>query len=138
MYISPAIDKKLKPTFGTKFESTMSTPEPFEIHVSDELLRVTRAKLESARFPDELQDVGWEDGTPTSEIRKLRDFWLHSYDWREEEKKINAEMPQFKLKVPVTDWGQIELHFVHKRSSRADAMPLLFTHGCMMITFTFH
>jgi len=40
------------------------------------------------------------------------------------------ELPQFKLKIPVTDWGQIDIHFVHKRSSRQDAIPLLFIHGC--------
>jgi hypothetical protein len=109
----------------------INAPEPFEIKVNDELLRLTRTKLESARFPDDLQDAGWEDGTPSSEIQKLRDFWLHSYDWREEERKINVELPQFKLNVPVTDWGHVELHFVHKRSSQVDAIPLLFTHGCM-------
>jgi len=112
--------------------SMMATraPNPFKLNVADELLRDTRTKLENARFPDELQNAGWEDGTPTTEIRKLRDFWLNSYDWKTEEKKINAEMPQFKLDVPVAGWGEIELHFVHKRSDRSDAIPLLFIHGC--------
>lgn len=104
--------------------------EAFQINVSDELLSATRAKLANARFPDELEDNGWEDGTPTAEIRKLRDFWLQSYDWRTEEAKINSELPQFKLKVPVLGWDTVELHFVHKRSARSDAVPLLFLHGC--------
>ena len=108
----------------------MVTAEAFQIHVSDELLRATRTKLENARFPDELENIGWEDGTPLAEIRKLRDFWLNSYDWRAEEAKINSELPQFKLKVTVTGWDHVELHFVHKRSSRPDAIPLLFIHGC--------
>jgi len=110
-------------------------PEPFQLNVSDELLRITRTKLEAARFPDELSDVGWEDGTPTTEVKKVTDFWLTSYDWKVEEKRINAEMPQFKLKIPVTDWGQIDLHFVHKRSGRQDAIPLLFIHGCKFSRF---
>jgi hypothetical protein len=53
---------------------TSKHPKPFEIKVSDDFLRETREKLEAARLPDELQNTGWEDGTPTSEIRKLRDF----------------------------------------------------------------
>jgi len=105
-------------------------PSPFELNVPDELLRETRTKLENARFPDELENAGWEDGTSTTEIRRLRDFWLNSYDWKAEEKKINAEMAQFKLNVPVAGWGEIGLHFVHKRSDRSDAIPLLFIHGC--------
>jgi hypothetical protein len=108
----------------------MSSPRPFKVSVTDELLSKTREKLASARFPDELEDIGWQDGTPTSEIRRLTKFWLNSYDWKTEEAKINAELPQFKLDVPVTDWDQIELHFVHKKSSRPDAIPLLFIHGC--------
>ena len=109
---------------------TRDSGEPFQINVSDELLQATRAKLAGARFPDELEDIGWEDGTPTAEIRKLRDFWLDSYDWRAEEAKINSELPQFKLNVPVTGWDTVDLHFVHKQSPRNDAVPLLFIHGC--------
>jgi hypothetical protein len=105
-------------------------PKPFELNVADELLRETRTKLVNSRFPDDLENAGWEDGTPTTEIRKLRDFWLNAYDWKTEEKKINAEMPQFKMGVPVAGWGEIEIHFVHKRSGRSDAIPLLFIHGC--------
>lgn len=108
----------------------MASPEAFKIHVSDELLSTTQAKLANARFPDELENIGWEDGTPAAEISRLRDFWLDSYDWRAEEAKINSELPQFKLKVPVTGWDHVELHFVHKRSARQDAIPLLFIHGC--------
>jgi len=48
---------------------TMTTPNRFNINVSDELLRLTRQKLESARFPHGLQDAGWQDGTPTAEVR---------------------------------------------------------------------
>jgi len=43
---------------------------------------------------------------------------------------INDELPQFKLEVPVTGWDSVDLHFVHKRSSRLDAIPLIFIHGC--------
>jgi len=109
---------------------TSRQPKPFQLHVADELLGQTRTKLENARFPDGLQNSGWNEGTPTSEIRKLRDFWLSSYDWKTEEEKINSEMPQFKMEVPVVGWGDIELHFAHIRSERSDAIPLLFIHGC--------
>ena len=109
------------------------TPRPFQLNVADDLLQQTRKKLENARFPDVLQNAGWEDGTPTAEIRKLRDFWLNSYNWKTEELRINNEMPQFKLEVPVTGWGEIELHFAHKRSNRSDAIPLLFIHGCIHV-----
>jgi Epoxide hydrolase N terminus len=104
-------------------------PRPFKLHVGDELLNQTKKKLESARFPDDIAD-GWEDGTPSSEVRRLRDFWLKSYDWRSEETRINNELPQYKQAVNVTGWGSLDIHFVHKRSSRPGALPLIFIHGC--------
>jgi hypothetical protein len=104
-------------------------PRPFKLHVSDELLNQTKKKLKSARFPDDIAD-GWEDGTPSSEVRRLRDFWLKSYDWRSEETRINHELPQYKQAVNVTGWGSLDLHFVHQRSSRQGALPLIFIHGC--------
>lgn len=58
--------------------------------------------MKSARFPDELDDMGWQDRTPISEVQKLRGFWLNFHNCNAE--KINKGMPQFKLKVPITDW----------------------------------
>lgn len=51
------------------------------------------------------------------------DYWRHSYDWRAWEAKLNG-MSQFTTHV-----GGVMLHFVHERSSRADAVPLLLLHG---------
>jgi len=108
-------------------------PRPFKLHVSDELLNQTKKKLDSARFPDDIAD-GWEDGTPSSEVRRLRDYWLGSYDWRSEETRINEELPQYKQTIDVTDWGSLDLHFVHKKSNRPGALPLIFIHGCNLPT----
>jgi hypothetical protein len=38
-------------------------PTPFTINIDDSILKLTKEKLQDARFPDELQNVGWE-GTP--------------------------------------------------------------------------
>ena len=45
----------------------MAQATPFEIHVSDELLELTRKKLELSRLPDQLLDVEWE-GTELPEF----------------------------------------------------------------------
>jgi hypothetical protein len=39
-------------------------PTPFTINIDDSILKLTKEKLQEARFPDELQNVGWE-GAPT-------------------------------------------------------------------------
>jgi pimeloyl-ACP methyl ester carboxylesterase len=68
------------------------------------------------------------DGTPVSEIERLRNHWLYHYDWRIHEAKIN-ELPQFTIPVDVDEFGEMTIHFVHKKSVVKDAIPLIFIHG---------
>ena len=61
-------------------------------------------------------------------IRDVVDFWRKSYNWREEEARLN-ELPQYTCHVELGCFGDLEMHFMHSTSSAADAVPLLFTHG---------
>jgi pimeloyl-ACP methyl ester carboxylesterase len=75
------------------------------------------------RFPDEIDDTGWEYGIPTSYLRELVEYWRDAYDWRVHEVGLN-ELPHFRTAVD----GQ-SIHFVHARSAHANALPLLLVHG---------
>lgn len=112
--------------------STMTmTPVPFTINLPDSLLEETRLKLLAARFPDELSlESGkkWTYGTPTDVVKDLVKYWINSYDWRKQERELN-KFPQFTLDCPVEGQETINVHFLHQRSSRPDAIPLLFVHG---------
>lgn len=61
-------------------------------------------------------------------MQEILDFWRTEYDWRAEEARLNA-MPQFMTDINVEGFGEIQLHFVHSRSRREDAIPVLFLHG---------
>jgi hypothetical protein len=119
----------------------MATPKPFKINVSDDLLDLTKKKLKLSRLPDQLANVEWEghslhhspaltqvDGTPVAEVERLRNHWQNDYDWRKHEAEIN-QLPQFTLPVEVDDFGELTVHFVHKKSTSPDAIPLIFCHG---------
>ena len=69
------------------------------------------------------------DGTPVSEMERLRTHWLTKYNWRTHETQLNAQLPQFTVPVQVDGFRELTIHFVHKRSSRKDAIPLIFVHG---------
>ena len=101
----------------------MSGVEQFEIHVDDSTLNDLRARLAASRFPDQIEDTGWEYGTPVPYLRDLVTYWLDGYDWRAEEKRLN-ELDHFRTTID----GQ-SIHFVHVRSTRGDALPLLLLHG---------
>ncbi|RYN95084.1 hypothetical protein AA0120_g3820 [Alternaria tenuissima] len=106
-----------------------SQPEPYTISIADTAIEKLKRKLSDADFPDELDTPDqWPYGSPLSDVKRLAKHWETGFDWRKVESKIN-ELPNFRKKVQVDGFGQIDIHFVHKRSSNPNAVPLLFSHG---------
>jgi epoxide hydrolase len=97
--------------------------EPFPIRVDDAALDDLRARLARARIPDQIAGTGWEYGIPYDYLRVLVDYWRDEYDWRAQEARLNV-FDHFRTAID----GQA-IHFIHARSPRAGAMPLLLTHG---------
>jgi pimeloyl-ACP methyl ester carboxylesterase len=97
--------------------------EPFRVHVDDAVLDDLRRRLELTRFPAPIPGTGWEYGTPIEEVRDLVTYWRDGYDWRAEEARLN------QLDQCTTELDGLPVHFVHARSSHADALPLLLVHG---------
>src|SRR6266699_2509770 len=58
-----------------------------------------------------------------SDLRQLVDYWLESYDWRAQERFLNA-FPQF-----TTEIDGIHLHFLHVKGKGTHPIPLLISHG---------
>lgn len=106
-------------------------PTPFKIDIPDSALDALKAKLAAVTLPPPApeSDDPWEYGVPLSEMTSLVEYWKTQFDWRAAEKALNADLPQFTLPVDVKDHGTLTAHFVHQRSPRADAKPLLFVHG---------
>jgi epoxide hydrolase len=96
---------------------------PFRIEVPQADLDDLRARLARTRWPDQLEDVGWDYGLPLDYLRELAGYWGTVYDWRVHERELNA-FPQFTTTIQ----GQ-RVHFMHVRSPEPDAVPLIMTHG---------
>ncbi|TCD63169.1 hypothetical protein EIP91_005897 [Steccherinum ochraceum] len=100
----------------------------FKVSIPDSDLEILRRKLELVRLPDELDESGWEYGSPLADIRRLVSRWKEGFDWRAVEAKIN-ELPQFTRDIDVDRFGSLNIHYVHVKSEAKDAIPLLFVHG---------
>ena len=96
---------------------------PFKIAVPDAVLRDLKERLSRTRFPSEIENSDWDYGTNLSYMRDLVTYWRTTFDWRVQERRLN-DLPQFKTQI-----DGLDLHFIHKKSSRADAVPLVFVHG---------
>jgi epoxide hydrolase len=97
--------------------------ERFEIRVGDDVLEDLRRRLANTRFPDQIEGTAWEYGFPVSYLRELVGYWQDGYDWRANEDRLN-QLAHFHTPID----GQ-SIHFVHVRSAREDALPLLLVHG---------
>ncbi|KAK7045806.1 hypothetical protein VNI00_007209 [Paramarasmius palmivorus] len=101
----------------------------FKIAISDEALDLLKKKLELTCLPDEIEDAGWDYGAPLADIRRLVARWKDGYDWRKHEKALNEELPQFTRDIEVEGHGVLNIHYIYKKSSVKNAIPLLFVHG---------
>ena len=71
-------------------------PVPYELHVDEELLSITKQKLELARYPEEQTDIGgddWSQGAKVKVVKELADYWKDGYDWRAEEVPVHPNPP---------------------------------------------
>jgi epoxide hydrolase len=96
---------------------------PFRIAIPDADLADLRERLLDARLPDQIPGTGWDFGTDMAYLRQLIDYWVHEYDWRTHEARLNF-FDQFTTTVE----GE-NIHFIHARSPEPDALPLIITHG---------
>ncbi|KZT67066.1 alpha/beta-hydrolase [Daedalea quercina L-15889] len=102
--------------------------QQFKLAVPDADIELLRKKLELTRLPDELEDAGWEYGVPLAHVKRLVEYWKDGYDWRKAEDEINT-LPQFTRDLDVDDFGTLNIHYIHQKSTVESAIPLLFVHG---------
>jgi len=96
---------------------------PYTIRVPDEVLNDLKERLARTRLPDNIPGQGWARGTPVEYLKPLIEYWRTDFDWREQERKLNA-FQQF-----TTNINGVNIHFIHQRSRHPNAMPLLLVHG---------
>ena len=104
--------------------------QAFEARATDADLDDLRARLAAARLP-ETETVyraapdprRWDQGVPLADLVDLVNYWRTEYDWRSFEARLDR-IGQFRTVIE-----GLGIHFLHRRSARADATPLILTHG---------
>ncbi len=96
--------------------------EPYTIAVPDKRLAAIGGKVADYDW-NQLPDAGgWRSGVGKVDLRRLADYWLHDYDWRATERRLN-QFPHF-----IVDIEGERLHFVRMRGD-GSSPPLLLLHG---------
>ena len=96
---------------------------PFHVDIPETDLADLRERLRRTRWPEPETVHDWSQGVPLAYLRDLCGYWADGYDWRATQRRLNA-LPHYRT---VVDGAGI--HFVHVRSARPDALPLVLTNG---------
>ena len=104
------------------------TPTPYAIHAPDAEIGALRDRLRDTRWPIEVPGSRWLYGVDLAFLRDLCAHWADRFDWRAAERRLNA-FPQFRAPLECANGETLNIHFIHRRSPRADALPLLIQHG---------
>jgi pimeloyl-ACP methyl ester carboxylesterase len=111
---------------------TRAAPEPFRLHVPDQVLADLRERLARTRWPDEIPDSGWRYGSNLAFMRRLVDHWRDGFDWRSHEEELNR-FDQYTVEL-----GGIDLHFIHQPGIGPAPLPLLLVNGWPCSVWEFH
>jgi pimeloyl-ACP methyl ester carboxylesterase len=91
------------------------------IAVGEAELEDLRARLRAVRWAERWPVAGWDAGTDPDVLRRLVDYWATAYDWRAQERAINA-LPFHTATIDGTT-------VVCLRFDRAGGMPIVLTNG---------
>jgi microsomal epoxide hydrolase len=96
---------------------------PFHVEVPAEVLDDLRDRLARTRWPDQIRGSGWGYGTNLEYLQELCTYWRNDFDWRAQEERFNR-WPHYLTEID----GQ-QIHFIHARSDKPNALPLIVSHG---------
>ncbi|QWT21579.1 epoxide hydrolase [Bacillus sp. NP157] len=97
--------------------------QPFQIDIPEADLVDLRDRLARTRLPPVMDAIGWDEGCDPATLDRVLDDWLHRFDWRAAERRLNAQ-PQF-----IADVDGMHVHLVHAQGKGPAPMPIVITHG---------
>ena len=100
-----------------------ATVRPFRVEIPQEDLDDLRRRIALARWPSRELVTARSQGVQLATLQELARYWASDYDLRRIEARLNA-LPQF-----MTTIDGVDVHFLHVRSPRENALPLIMTHG---------
>ena len=102
---------------------TSTDIRPFQIEVPKEQIDDLRRRIAATRWPSKELVADRSQGVQLEALQALARYWLEEYDFGRIEARLNA-LSQF-----VTEIDSVDVHFIHVRSERENALPLIITHG---------
>jgi pimeloyl-ACP methyl ester carboxylesterase len=107
-------------------------PQPYTVNVDSTLIEFARQRASTFHSSIDIPAPAWFDGPPATDVEQIAKYWAEEYDWSAIQTSINNNFSHFYTTVPPPGGAYkepVDLHFIHQRSVRTDAIPILFLHG---------
>ena len=107
-----------------------SKPQAFKCHYEASVVQEMKKLMKSAFLPPQAPVESknpWDLGMDFQYLKALKASFEDEWSWEELSERIN-KYPNFLVHFE-DEKDALDLHFVHAKSSRADAIPLLLLHG---------
>jgi len=96
---------------------------PFSINIENGTLSDLRERIRKTRWPDQAPGDTWDQGTDLEYLKQLFAYWADGFDWRAQERELNA-LHHFRAEL-----DDVHIHFVCERARHGNGIPLILTHG---------
>lgn len=97
--------------------------QQYVIDIDKKAIDDLRLRLLRTRWPDEMPDSGWSNGTELAYLKELVEYWIGEFDWRTQQVRLN------RLNHYHAEIDGVRIHFVHARGEGGNPLPLIMTHG---------
>ncbi|KAF2021192.1 epoxide hydrolase [Aaosphaeria arxii CBS 175.79] len=103
--------------------------ERFKVDVPSHEIKRLKEKVRNTRLPSNpiVPEAGEDYGPPIEWFQRLHQTWTVDFDWESVQQHLNRH--EHFLGNIKDEEHNLKLHFVHVRSSRPNAIPLLLVHG---------
>lgn len=121
-------------------------PRPIQIHFDDDKVASMLSLLKQSRLPTKppMPAAKWDLGIDLDSLGAAKSQFESEWSVKDLEDKINR-YPNYTVSIPMDPpvddeepEPPVDIHFVHAKSQRKDAIPLLMLHGWPGTFFDFH
>jgi hypothetical protein len=93
------------------------------VEVAPSRLHDLSTRLKRAHLPEDYANADWAYGTNGDYLHQLVDYWIHGFDWRQQERAMNT-FSHFKVGIE-----GLPIHFILERGVGPSPLPLILSHG---------
>jgi pimeloyl-ACP methyl ester carboxylesterase len=111
---------------------SMTEIRPFKLDIPKSEIDALKTRLDQARWPENETVDDWSQGVPLKYHREFCSYWAKEYDWYSTQDRLNR-FPHYKTMI-----DDVDIHFIHAKSSHEQATPIVITHGWPGSIVEFH